>query len=512
MPRVSLLWIGWCVSLAGACGPNEPIAPSNDKPESTPLAEVSSLSGSITWDARSQMKQIASTKGCDSYTPTWTPDGNLYTGYGDGQMAGIPVKLGMGFARISGSSAYGVSVTGVPTGDPNNWDDAVTGAGIDAIDREPANTEKPAGMLSVGGRFWAWIRNINISAGTGVRLKYSDNYNTSDPDFTWVSWSWPNVGYASFVQYGQGYTGGPANYVYAVIPMGSNTTGSVSNSAYNLVPAFGLIRGARSDLKLQSNWQFFCGTSSAPVWCSSASSAKNILFQSGKKFRPRAGMSWNPGLGRFMLALTYDSTTTCQGDTRFCGGLKVFTSPNPWGPWQNVFSSGGPWPGGPNSAACDPKPWGAGERADIPTKYMSADGKTFYLFSSGGDCLSIARGVLSDAPAPVADPVSTPTVAVRRATATGDTAWVVATWSNPATMVPNDSISTSYYRSGAYQFTSSHHTHGTSDSARVAVTVPVGSSQTFKVCAANKYWSNGSVVLSSGDKCSTTVTWVRTTS
>jgi hypothetical protein len=25
---------------------------------------------------------------------------------------------------------------------------------------------------------------------------------------------------------------------------------------------------------------------------------------------------------------------------------------------------------------------------------MSADGRTFYLFSSGGDCLSIARGRL----------------------------------------------------------------------------------------------------------------------
>ena len=117
-----------------------------------------------------------------------------------------------------------------------------------------------------------------------------------------------------------------------------------------------------------------------------------------------------------------------------------------------------------------------------------------------------------DAPTPVADTVSTPTVAVQRATAAGDTAWVVAKWRNPATMAPNDSISTSYYRSGVYQFTSSHHTHGTSDSARVAVTVPVGSSQAFKVCATNKYWSNGTIVLSSGSKCSTTVTWVRTKS
>jgi hypothetical protein len=72
----------------------------------------------------------------------------------------------------------------------------------------------------------------------------------------------------------------------------------------------------------------------------------------------------------------------------------VLLSANPWGPWQTVFSSPGTWPGGTNSSACDAVGWGAGERADIPTKFISANGKTFYLFSSGGDCLSIARGVL----------------------------------------------------------------------------------------------------------------------
>src|SRR3954471_18441005 len=78
----------------------------------------------ITWDPKSAMKQIASTKGCDSWTPTWAPDNNLYTAYGDCRMSGIPRKVGMGFGRISGSVAYSVTVTVVPTGDPANWDDA----------------------------------------------------------------------------------------------------------------------------------------------------------------------------------------------------------------------------------------------------------------------------------------------------------------------------------------------------------------------------------------------------
>jgi hypothetical protein len=349
--------------------------------------------GPIAWDPKSQMKQVASTKGCDSWIPTWAADGNLYTEYGDCRPKGVPQKIGMGFGRISGSAAYSVTFAMVPTGDPLDWDDAADGAGAEAIGDGPLS-EKPAGMLYLDGRLWYWIRNIN-AGGTGIRLKYSDDYNSTNPQFTWVDWTIPEVGYSSFVQYGKAYAGGPADYVYAVVPMRSNSVGAVSNSAYDLIPAFTLIRGLRSSLGTESSWSFFCGTSSTPAWCSSSTSATRILYKSGKKFTPRAGMSWNPGLRKFMLSLVYDPTPTTTDDSpRFYGGLMVLLSSQPWGPWTVVFNSGRVWPGGTSTAGCNSTRWGAGERADIPTKYMSANGKTFYLFSSGGDCLSIARGVL----------------------------------------------------------------------------------------------------------------------
>jgi hypothetical protein len=352
------------------------------------------LIGPIQWDPQPQMIQIASTIGCDSWTPTWASDGNLYTAFGDCRPEGVPQKIGMGFGRISGATGYVVSFTVVPTGDPDNWDDTAVGAGVEALGDGPAS-EKPAGMLNVDGRLWYWIRNIS-SVGTGVRLKLSDNYDSTIPTFTWVDWSLPEVGYASFVQYGEGYTGGPADYVYAVIPMSSSASGSVSNSAYDLVSGFSLIRGSRIDLTLQDNWEYFCGSESSPAWCPSAAAATPIVFHSDHKFTPRAGMSWNPGLNRFMLSLVYDPTPTTTGDSpRFFGGLMILVSSTLWGPWQTVFSSDGQtWPGGTSTPACGSTDWGSGERADIPTKYMSADGRTFYLFSSGGDCLSIARGVL----------------------------------------------------------------------------------------------------------------------
>ena len=348
----------------------------------------------IEWDPQSQMVQVASTSGCDSWTPTWAPDGNLYTAYGDCQPEGVPRRIGMGFGRISGDAGYEVSFGVVPTGDPEDWDDTALGTGVEAVGDGP-ESEKPAGMLHADGRLWYWIRNIS-SVGTGIRLKFSSDATSANPQFTWVGWSVPDVGYASFVQYGQDYSGGPAEYVYAVIPMSSSASGSVSNSAYDLVPGFSLIRGHRSDLTLQANWQFFCGTAGSPAWCPSSSAASPVFVAPDTRFTPRAGMSWNQGLGKYMLSLVYDTTPETPNEgTRFYGGLMVLIASEPWGPWQTVFSSDSLiWPGGTSTAGCGPTGWGSGERADIPTKYMGADGSTFYLFSSGGDCLSIARGVL----------------------------------------------------------------------------------------------------------------------
>jgi hypothetical protein len=366
--------------------------------ERAPSSAVTTAATTIHWDPKSQMKQIAGTRGCDSWTPTWAPDGNLYTAVGDCRPKGAPQKLGMAFGRLSGSTGYGITFTPVDTGDPLDWDDAPDGAGVEALGDGPAS-EKAGGMLGINGRLWYWIRNIAPGAGTGIRLKFSDNYTTTNPQFTWVDWNIPDVGYASFVQYGKGYAGGPTRYVYSVIPMRAATTGSVSNSAYDLVPAFTLMRGLRSDLALQPNWTYFCGTATLPKWCASLSAARNIVFVADRKFAPRAGMSWNRPLGKFMLSLVFDPTPATTGDSpRFTGGLMVFLSPTPWGPWETVFSSDGAWPGGISSTVCGPTGWGAGERADIPTKYISSDGKTFYLFSSGGDCLSIARGVLVSSP------------------------------------------------------------------------------------------------------------------
>ena len=67
-----------------------------------------------------------------------------------------------------------------------------------------------------------------------------------------------------------------------------------------------------------------------------------------------------------------------SGDIRFKGGLGIFESDNPWGPWKTVFYT---------------REWdiGPGETSSIPTKWMSDDGKTCYLLFSGDDYFSLRK-------------------------------------------------------------------------------------------------------------------------
>jgi hypothetical protein len=176
--------------------------------------------------------------------------------------------------------------------------------------------------------------------------------------------------------------------------MRSSTTGSISNSAYDLVPAFGLIRGARGDLGVQSNWEYFCGTPASPAWCSSAGTAKNIIIKSAKKFAPRR-YELEPGTRQVhAVAGVRPNAKHDRRQPPFLWWDHGLGLGEPMGSLAKGIREWGRLAGGTSTSICGSTNWGAGERADIPTKYMSGDGKTFYLFSSGGDCLSIARGVL----------------------------------------------------------------------------------------------------------------------
>jgi len=66
------------------------------------------------------------------------------------------------------------------------------------------------------------------------------------------------------------------------------------------------------------------------------------------------------------------------GDVRFSGGLGIFESDHPWGPWKTVFYT---------------RKWdiGPGETSSIPSKWISDKGNSAYLMFSGDDYFSLRK-------------------------------------------------------------------------------------------------------------------------
>jgi len=67
---------------------------------------------------------------------------------------------------------------------------------------------------------------------------------------------------------------------------------------------------------------------------------------------------------------------------RFQGGFGIYDAPEPWGPWTTAFYTE-EWDVGP------------GESSSLPTKWMSADGRTMHLVFSGNDSFSVRQATVT---------------------------------------------------------------------------------------------------------------------
>jgi hypothetical protein len=353
--------------------------------------------GDLAWDLATIRHEA---KGCDLWQTTWAPDGSLRTGWGDciGPRPAPRTKLGTMHAKIVGGPTSH-TVTSVDTGTTGSYN----GYPTDGLDSTGIGHKgwKPASFLHVDGKLWAWSFGGGDDTCTKSRLKSSSNYDAATPTFAWADWTLAAVGYASFVQYGQAYAGGPAGHVYAVIPMAGPS--QVSDDCLAGVPHFGLLRGRRGGLGVKTDWQYFTGMKDGgPSWVSvtnagAATLAKPIFSSpTGLKYPARGSMTYNAGKGLFFLSTPWLPPGCDKNRGRFCAGLEVWSAPNPWGPkWTLRFRSDTTWPGGTTTCgggtATDR---GAGEQAHFPPKWMSADGRTMHLVSSTADCLTVIKATI----------------------------------------------------------------------------------------------------------------------
>jgi CubicO group peptidase (beta-lactamase class C family) len=289
-------------------------------------------------------------RGSDTWPLTWGDDDALYTAFGDGQGFDplVPGKLSLGFARVVGppQEFTGINIRSA-TGERKG---------------EGASGQKASGMLMVAGVLYMWVRNAANS-----QLAWSSDHART---WTWCGWRFEtSFGCPTFLNFGKDYDGARDGYVYICSPDG--------DSAYRAADRMVLARVPKDRIMERGAYEFFKDFKErgVPLWSKHIADRGAVFSDPGRCYR--SSMSYNVGLKRYLWC-----QTLAGGDARFRGGFVIYDAPDPWGPWTTAYFTDA-WDVGP------------GETCSLPTKWMSADGKTVYLVFSGDDCFSVRRADLT---------------------------------------------------------------------------------------------------------------------
>ncbi len=314
----------------------------------TAAAPPSPVIRRIDWAPASSIVRRA--RGSDNWPLTWGDDDALYTAYGDGRgfEPFVETKLSLGLAKVSGGPDDFVGL--------NLRSSTLEQPGDGAAGR------KASGLLMVNGVLYLLARNAG-----NAQLACSRDHGTT---WTWSDWKFTtSFGCPTFVNFGPDYAGARDDFVYLY----SHDAGSAYKAADQMV----LARVDRRRIERREAYEFFAGFDAAgePQWTPDIDRRAAVFSSPGNCYR--STISHNAPLRRYLW---------CQilpgDDPRFAGGLAIYDAPEPWGPWTNAYF-----------ADCwDVAP---GETASIPSKWIAADGLSFYLVFSGEDCFSVRQGTLS---------------------------------------------------------------------------------------------------------------------
>jgi CubicO group peptidase (beta-lactamase class C family) len=292
---------------------------------------------------------IRRAKGSDNWPITWGNDGHLYTAYGDGRgfEPFVEEKLSMGLARV--------------TGGPQDF--RGTNIRSTSAERKGGGPSGPkvSGMLMVDGVLYMLVRNTGNS-----QLAWSHDHGRT---WKWSQWKFEtSFGYPTFLNFGRDYEGSREECVYVY--------SHDSASAYERADRMVLARVRQGQIKERGAYEFFhtLDADGAPTWTRHIDERRAVFADKGRCYR--SSVSYNAPLGRYLWC-----QTGVGDDTRFKGGFAIYDAPEPWGPWTTVFFTQ-QWDVGP------------GETCSLPTKWMSADGRTVHLVFSGDDSFSVRKAAL----------------------------------------------------------------------------------------------------------------------
>lgn len=287
----------------------------------------------------------------DNWAITWAVDDKQYSFHTDGRGFGLPRSVSTAPVVIEGSP-------------PNiRGRDIVTASG--SIPKPDGNkSRKVSGVLMIQNVLYAWVRNLNPPGkpkGTGSTLMVSRNLGK---DWSFVEWSFPNIGYPSWLNAGQDYRAAADDYAYFIAPDGP--------SAYADYPDLLMGRVSLDAILDKSRYEFFHGVAEndSSNW-GDYDGRRPIFSDPAGCFRP--DLVFNPGLNRYLLMMSSPAVKwhwwANENPQRVCH-FGLFDAPHPWGPWTTVAYI---------------EDWGKPETRfapHLPPKWTSDDGTSFYLLYS----------------------------------------------------------------------------------------------------------------------------------
>lgn len=304
---------------------------------------------SVTWDFANVIRLSS---GSDLWPITWAVDDNLYTSWGDGGGFGgsnSDGRVSLGFAKIRGQSD---NFSGY-----NVW-------GGKKPETSAKFNGKCAGMVSVDGIIYALI-NMQNANPPDIRIAWSTDLCKSWQLSDW-KFAEDNFFPATFLNYGRDYAEARDGCVYIY----GGPWGSGINHYLARVP--------KNQITKRSSYEFFRGIDTAgnPLWVSDITQRQPVMADPNT-IRNIVSVVYNVGIKRYIA-------TTSHGGV---GQLSIFDAPEPWGPWTTVAYYDN-WGGSGDGAALT---------YSLPTKWISADGKTIWMvFSSTGklDSFNLIKATL----------------------------------------------------------------------------------------------------------------------
>ncbi len=316
----------------------------------------------------------------DLWPSCWADDGNLYAANGDGSaFTHSGFRFDMAVSRIAGLPPQLMGTT-IATDVGTNW------SGHDY-------NRKPTGMLCLNHTIYLAFQNLNLknfNDAPAASLARSTDHG--------ATWTWdrskPMFGTPAepksaeaykfttifFLDFGKDAFYAPRNYVYAY---GLDHNWREQNALY-------LARIPKKSVQIRSTWQFYTGMdrSGNPSWSGDIGAKAPVLVDdrllysrifnkegcyANQPVISQGGVVYDAPLRRYVFA------------SWSCATHGFFEAPEPWGPWKLFLSKDF----GPMRLAQNRGQYGT----NIPSKFISADGKMLYVQSNvccGGNSYTYA--------------------------------------------------------------------------------------------------------------------------